>query len=330
MKRRMTRRGKIVILAFAAILISIIYAVMQYRTPDSVPVQNIPAETFTTVPVTTTVSVTTTAAAEKTTSPPIKISGCKSAAVYCLEKDDLLFSQDIDRSAAPASLTKLLTACTALKYISPDTCCTVGTEQLLVQPDSSLCYIYQGQQLTAQDLITGMMMASGNDAAYALAVNTARIVSPDAYMTDYQSIELFCRLMNSFAAEIGMKNSHFVTPDGWDNSEQYTTISDLLILAEYAMKIPEIRQAADCCEKQVTALSGESFVWHNSNKLLDPNSEFYRKDASGLKTGSTVNAGNCLIAVFEVRGLTYLTVVTGCETDHDRYALTLRLIDEYT
>ncbi len=333
MKRRMTRRGKLVIMAFAAIMIIAVYnAVHKNKSSDSVPVQkNTPADEITTIPISTETVSNTDAVVETTTIlPQIKLSGCTSAAAYCLENDTLLFSQDADRSIAPASLTKLLTACTALKYISPDMCCTVGTEQFLVQPESSLCYISQGQQITAEDLITGMMMASGNDAAYALAVNTARNVSADANMSDYQAVEFFCGLMNSFAAELGMKNSNFVSPDGWDTNGQYTTVSDLLILARYSATVPEIRKAAECYEKQLNILSGEGFAWHNSNKLLDPNSEFYRKDASGLKTGSTINAGNSLIAVFEINGLTYLTIVTGCETDYDRYSLTLQLINEYT
>ncbi len=332
MKRRMTRRGKLVIMAFFAIMTIAVYnAVHKNKPSDSIPVQkNTAASDVTTIQTSTETTSNTEAVTETTMFPPIKLSGCTSAVAYCLENDELLFSQDADRSVAPASLTKLLTACTALKYVSPDMCCTVGTEQFLVQPESSLCYISQGQQLTAEELIIGMMMASGNDAAYALAVNTARKVSANADITDYEAVEFFCGLMNTFAAELGMKNSHFVTPDGWDSDNQYTTASDLLILAEYAATIPEIRKAASFYEQQVTILSGENFIWHNSNKLLDPYSEFYRKDASGLKTGSTVNAGNCLIAVFDVKGLTYLTIVTGCETDYDRYSLTLRLINEYT
>lgn len=333
MKRRMTRRGKIVIIAFAAIVIIVLYSTLhKNKSSDSVPVQkNSPAAEVTDIPAATESSTAADTVSQTTTLPPqMKLSGCTSAMAYCLENDTLLFSQDADRSIAPASLTKLLTACTALNYISPDTCCTVGSEQYLVQPESSLCYISQGQQITAEDLIAGMMMASSNDAAYALAVNTARKVSADTNMTDYQAVEYFCGLMNSFATELGMKNSNFVSPDGWDTSGQYTTASDLLILARYAAGVPEIRKAADCYEKQVTILSGEGFTWHNSNKLLDPYSEFYRKDASGLKTGSTVSAGNNLIAVFEINGLTYLTVVTGCESDYDRYYLTLQLINEYT
>ena len=331
MKYKMTMRGKIVILALTVCFIVTGLKICR-RNPDSLPVQNIPSETTSEPSTLPTTSIRVTDASTETTAPipQLKLSGCSSAILYCPERDDILFSQDADKSVAPASITKLLTACTALTYLDSDICCEVGTEQLLVQPDSSLCYLSQGQQLTVKDLITGMLMASGNDAAYTLAVNTVRNLYPDIYMTDYQYVEKFCDLMNSFAADIGMKNSHFCTPDGWDNNDQYTTASDLVILARYAMTVPEIRDAAGCSEQQVTIESGENFIWHNSNKLIDPQSEFYCKNAFGLKTGSTVAAGNCLISTFEVQGLTYIVIVTGCNTDSERYSITLRLINEYT
>ncbi|MBQ4535104.1 MAG: D-alanyl-D-alanine carboxypeptidase [Ruminococcus sp.] len=324
-----------VILAAAGLLILVVgLSLLINKTPDSVPVQNTPenitTEILTTTAITTASTTTAVSTAKTITIPPVKISGCTSAMVYCLERDKIIFSQEIGRIVAPASLTKLLTACTVLEYIQPETIYTVGSELYLVQPDSSLCQINQGQQLTVKQLITGMMMASGNDAAYTLAVNTVRNLCPDTNMTDYQAVEKFCVLMNELAAQLGMENSHFVNPDGWDNSEQYTTAYDLCMLARYASTFPEIREAASCSEKQITLLSGEVFNWHNSNKLLDPQSEFYNKNVSGLKTGTTLNAGNCLISLFEINGLSYLSIVTGCETDYDRYNLTLRLINEYT
>ncbi len=333
MKYRLTRRGKTVLIVFfAGIIVSI--CLLMNKTPDSVPVQITPENITTEIPTTTvitTASITTTVSTTKTvTIPPAKISGCTSAMVYCLENDVILFSQEIGRMVAPASLTKLLTACTVLEYMKPETICTVGSELFLVQPDSSLCRINQGQQLTAEQLITGMMMASGNDAAYTLAVNTVRNLFPDANMTDYQAVEKFCGLMNELATQLGMVSSNFVNPDGWDNSEQYTTAYDLCLLAQYALTFPEIRKAASCSEKQIVLQSGEVFNWHNTNKLLDPQSELYNKNAAGLKTGSTVNAGNCLISLFEINGRSYLSIVTGCESDYDRYDLTLRLINEYT
>lgn len=269
-----------------------------------------------------TVTVTT------TTVPKINSPQCRSAAVYSMETEEMMYADNIDARTAPASLTKLLTASVALKYVDPKMVCTVGTEQYFVQPYSSLSYIDLGNQLTMNDLITGMLMASGNDAAYTIAVSTAREVSGNEYMEDSEAIEYFCKLMNDLAKEIGMKNSHFTTPDGWDENDQYTTAADLIKLAEYAIKDPTIQQIVSTHEKDVVFETGEPVTWTNSNLLIDPYSDYFCQNAVGMKTGTTLDAGNSLIAAFVKGGKKYITVVEGCDTDEDRYELTLKLYSE--
>lgn len=261
---------------------------------------------------------------------PITSPSCKSSALYCVDNSRLIYKDNIDNAIAPASLTKLLTASVALHYLSPDTVITVGTEQSLVKPYSSLCLIQQGHRLKLYDLVTGMLMASGNDAAYTVAVSTARAVYPDIYMSDAEAVQYFSGLMNSFAKNIGMQNSNFVNPEGWDDDNQYTTVSDLLILAEYAMSVPEIREITGTYQKYVVFSSGENVTWTNSNNMLNPNSQYYCPNAVGLKTGTTENAGNCLIGAFSKNGRLYISVVAGCNTNADRYDLTLRLLNDYT
>lgn len=261
---------------------------------------------------------------------PIPSPSCKSSALYCVDDSRLIYKDRIDNYIAPASLTKLLTASVALYYLSPDTVVTVGSEQSLVKPYSSLCLIQQGHRLKLYDLLTGMLMASGNDAAYTVAVATARTVYPDIYMTDSEAVKYFSGLMNDFAKNIGMQNSNFVNPEGWDDDNQYTTVSDLLILAEYAVSVPEIREITGTYQKYVVFDSGENITWTNSNNMLNPNSPYYCPNAVGLKTGTTANAGNCLIGVFDKNDKMYISVVIGCNTNADRYNLTLKLLDNYT
>ena len=263
-----------------------------------------------------------------TTIQKISTPSCRSAAVYSMGTKDMLYSDNIDKKTAPASLTKLLTAAVALKYVDPDDTFMVGSEQYYVDPYSSLCYLQWGNVLTMEDLISGMLMESGNDAAYTVAVWTAREAAEDEYMDDETAIEYFCKLMNELAKEIGMKNSHFTTPDGWDDEKQYTTADDLIKLAEYAVSIPLIKEIVGTQEKEVVFESGEPAVWVNSNLLLDQYSEFYCRDAIGVKTGTTLEAGNSLIAMFDKNGEEYLIVVEGCETDEERYELTLKLYNE--
>ena len=264
-------------------------------------------------------------------SPAIQITSpaCKSAAFACVDDETLLYYDNINERIAPASLTKLLTASAALHYLSPDTVITVGSEQNLVKSGSSLCLIKPGHKLKLYDLLTGMLMASGNDAAYTVAVATARAVKPDTAMTDAQAVAYFSELMNEYASSLGMKNSHFTTPEGWDDANQYTTVSDLLILANHAFSIPEIKTITGTYQKKVYFVSGENVTWTNTNALLNPNSTYYCADAVGIKTGTTANAGNCLIAAFERNGKTYLSAVVGCNTGNDRYELTLKMLSQF-
>lgn len=254
---------------------------------------------------------------------------CKAAAFACADNAELLYFDNINERIAPASLTKLLTASVALHYLSPDTIVTVGSEQNLVKSGSSLCLIRPGHKLKLYDLLTGMLMASGNDAAYTVAVTTARATKPDTVLTDSQAVAYFSELMNDYASSIGMKNSHFTTPEGWDDESQYTTISDLLVLANHAFSIPEIKTITGTYQKKVYFVSGENITWTNTNALLNPNSTYYCADAVGIKTGTTANAGNCLIAAFERNGKTYLSAVVGCGTGNDRYELTLKMLSQF-
>lgn len=254
---------------------------------------------------------------------------CTAAVFACVDDAELLYGDNINEHIAPASLTKLLTASVALHYLSPDTVVTVGSEQSLVKSGSSLCLIKPGHKLKLYDLLTGMLMASGNDAAYTVAVTTARAVKSDTAMTDSQAVSYFAELMNSYASSIGMNNSHFTTPEGWDDASQYTTVYDVLILANHAFSIPEIKTITGTYQKKVYFVSGENITWTNTNALLNPSSTYYCSDAVGIKTGTTANAGNCLIAAFERNGKTYLSAVVGCGTGNDRYELTLKMLSQF-
>lgn len=257
------------------------------------------------------------------TSEPVEELSHIASAFYCVDDKTLMSAVNINKAIAPASITKLLTASVALYYISPDEVFTVGTEQELVQPGSSISFIAEGHMLTLYDLVTAMLLPSGNDAAYTVAVSAARAVYPDREMSDQEAADRFCEMMNDFAAGLGMTRSHFANPDGWDNEEHYTTVSDLIKLAEYALSVPEICEIASISEKYVVFESGENITWRNSNKLINPNSEYYCADAVGLKTGTTPNAGYSLAAAFEKSGKRYISVVSGCETDDERYETAL-------
>lgn len=251
----------------------------------------------------------------------------KASLFYNLTDDVIITDQKSDEYIAPASLLKLLTASTALNYMNSDEIITVGTELKLVPPGSSLCLITKGHRLKLYDLITGMLLSSGNDAAYTVAVSIARKVS-GIELDDKKAVEYFADLMNKFAREIGMNNSYFVNPDGSDNEKQFTTVNDLLTLAKYALTVPEIREIAGIHQKYVVFASGENITWTNTNKLLDPESEYYSPDVIGLKTGTADLAGYNLIAVFEKNGKQYIAVIVGCKNDKERYQAALKYFSQ--
>ena len=264
--------------------------------------------------------------AEMTTVPQEINISAPHAGLYNAETVKCLYSKASDERIYPASLTKIVTACTALKYVSADSVFKVGTELHLVPEGSSLCLIQQGHRLKLRDLLTGMLMCSGNDAAYTVAVNIAKVVSGNRNMTDSQSVEYFCFLMNNLASDIGAKDSNFTNPDGWDSEMQYSTIHDLALISSYAMQIEEIRNIVSMQKKYVLFESGENITWNNTNKLLDPESDYYLSQAIGLKTGTTEKAGNCLIAVLNVNNKEYISVITGCDSDNSRYETVHQLI----
>lgn len=193
--------------------------------------------------------------------------------LYDIAEGEVLWIKNADSKVYPASLTKLLTAYTALQYVPKDTIFTVGSEQKLVKPHSSLCLIREGHRLTLYDLICGMLMASSNDAAYTVAVNTARYVY-DKEMTDTEAVKAFCGLMNQTAQEIGMRHSNFCNPDGWDDANHYTTVNDLPKLSLCVYKNNDICKITGQAEKYVVFASGQNIAWKNTNSLLHSSSKY--------------------------------------------------------
>ena len=253
---------------------------------------------------------------------------CRSAVLYSVDDKKIIYDDGADIVTAPASMTKLLTASVMLNNMNENDIVTVGSELDLVHADSSICYISVGNQIKVRDLLTGMLLNSGNDAAYTAAVTTARAVHSGEELSDREAVEIFCGMMNSLASQIGMNSSHFSTPDGWDDDDQYVTAADMAKLCEYALGFPVIREIVGTHQKSVVFESGESITWTNTNELLDPDSAYYCENAIGMKTGTTDNAGCCLAAAFEKDGRTYISVVTGCGTSSDRYEMTLKVFNK--
>jgi len=247
--------------------------------------------------------------------------------LYDLATLTAIYEKESSQAMAPASMSKIVTAVTALRYISPDTVFTVGTELQLLQPGASISFIAPGHRLTLSQLLMGMLLPSGCDAAYTIAVNVARQVAQDPQMDDTAAVEYFCGLMNDLAAELGAGNSHFANPDGWDHEDHYSTVYDMAIFAAHAMEYEVLREIVSTPEQWVMFVSGENITWRNTNALLHQDSGYYLPGAVGMKTGTTTAAGNCLLSVVEKDGAFYVAVVAGSPTKTGRYEDTLKLLE---
>ncbi len=250
---------------------------------------------------------------------PAQISA-KAAILYDKTENKILFEKNPDDRCYPASTTKLITAIVALSNVSSDTVYKVGTEIELIGENSSTAFLVQGSELTLKDLIYAMLLPSGNDAAYTVAVNTARIVSENPEMNEAEAVVYFCDMMNKYADENNMDSTHFANPDGWYKYNHYVSSKDMLKVAIDAMNFPEIMTACstECYEIKDTAM-GTLYTWQNNNKFVIEDSEAYFPYATGLKTGFTDEAGYCYVASASKDGKDYIALVFGSTTLEDRY-----------
>lgn len=201
---------------------------------------------------------------------------------------DLLWSRNLDAHRAPASLTKLLTALVLLdSNWNPDAILTVSRDAAHTTP--SRVGLHTGDRVSAQDALTAMLMHSANDACLVLVENS----SP--------SLAAFAARMNARAAELGMHDSHFVHPCGYDQPGQYSTVNDLLRLAKAAHANPHIAAIVAQEHGAIVAQSKSGRLRHlsfrSTNHLLGE-----MPGVLGLKTGYTAQAGRCLIALAEQSG----------------------------
>lgn len=258
-------------------------------------------------------------------------SGINAVVIYDVTENKTVFAKNEKRRISIASTTKLMTCLVALRYVSPDEVFTVGKEIEMRKPNSSiagLSYNAYGNvphKLKLRTLIAALLLPSGNDAAYTVAVNVAKLHSGNSRLGNEEAVKYFCSLMNDYAKELGCKNTSFVNPEGWDDSNHYSTADDMKLIALEAMKNVFITSTAKISQDRFTFASGHWIEWKNSNKLLHKTIDgeqnpYYYEYATGLKTGTTNAAGNCLVATAEKNGKQLLLLIYGAATENDRYA----------
>ena len=264
------------------------------------------------------------------TLPADRVLTAKQYFVYSCETGQFLtIAEEKNTKIYPASVTKLFTAYVALQYLKPTQTVTAGEVLNKVAAGSSVAEIKQGDALTVEALVEGMLLPSGNDAAYILAAAAGKRMygDKDKEVGTDAAVKRFVEEMNAQAKLLGMTGTNFANPDGIHSDNHYTTYADLAIMATLALEDPIIMKYAAVSKAEVTVQSGLK-SWKNTNALIDPESEYYCPYATGLKTGQTPMAGSCLLSSFEYKGQTLIVGVFGCPNVDDRFPDTLQLFNQ--
>ncbi|GAB6929922.1 D-alanyl-D-alanine carboxypeptidase DacB [Paenibacillus sp. JCM 10914] len=202
----------------------------------------------------------------------------QSAALIDVTSGRLLYSKNGDERMRIASLTKIMTAIVAIEHGKLDDQVTVS-KNAFAKEGSSL-FLKLGEEMTLENLLYGLMLRSGNDAATAVAEHVGG------------TEEGFVMLMNEKAQELGMSNSHFMNPHGLDHDEHYSSANDVAVLTAYALQNPVFSEIVKTPTKKAPNPNESwDYKWDNKNKML----RFY-EGADGVKTGYTKKAFRCLVS----------------------------------
>lgn len=206
----------------------------------------------------------------------------------------ILHAKNASLPLANASTTKIMTALVILEDCPLDDKVTIPAEAAGVEGSS--VYLRAGEEYTVEELLYGLMLRSGNDAAVALALHHSG------------SIAAFAQVMNERAILLGATDSCFVNPHGLPDERHHTTARDLALISAAAMENETFR----------TIVSTRCYAprdWYNKNKLLSS-----YEGACGVKTGYTMQAGRCLVSAAERAGMTLVCVVLDCPPMYERSA----------
>lgn len=221
----------------------------------------------------------------------------QSAVLMCVNSGEVLFSKNENKKLSMASTTKIMTSLIALEEATPEREIIVTSEMVSVEGTSMGLKI--GDSVSLRELVYGMMLQSGNDAANTVA----HVVGG--------SPENFAKIMNERAKQIGMNNTNFVTASGLDDKMHYSTAFDMALLAAESIKNPEFRFI--CSQKSAKLTYGNPpypRTLTNHNRLL-----WKYSGSIGIKTGFTKKSGRCLVSAAERNGITLVAVTLNAGDD---------------
>ena len=245
----------------------------------------------------------------------------------------VLYEKNAQKSMYPASMTKILTSIIALDYFKADDVVIVGNEINDVTLDSSKAGHIKGESITVENLIRGLIIPSGNDTATVVANAVAKKHTGDNNLSSRECERIFAELMNNKAKELGCINSNFVNPHGYHDERHYTTAEDMAKIAAASLKIDLLKGI--CSEKEysgngmgnsdTTGLVTNDYDWKSHN-LLITSGEYAYPYATGMKTGFTDEAGDCVTATAQKDGISLIAVIFNSE-DPGRWEDSTKLFD---
>ena len=229
--------------------------------------------------------------------------------VYDRISKSMIIGKNEDIKSAMASTTKIMTTIVILEKADLNEKVTVSAKA--GGTGGSRLGLKRGDKTSVRDLLYGLMLRSGNDAAVALAEHVGG------------SVKEFAELMNEKAIELGLTNTHFVTPHGLDDANHYTTALELAKLTDYAMDNETFAKIVGT-KSTTIYINNQSRQINNTNELLG-----VLNGVVGVKTGFTNNAGRCLVTETKRNNMDIITIVLGADTKKDRTKDSVNLI-EYT
>lgn len=231
----------------------------------------------------------------------------RAAIIYDRTSKTVIYGKNINDKRAMASTTKIMTAILVLENGNLDK--EISVSKKAANIGGSRLGIKTGDKIKLKDLLYGLLLRSGNDAAVQIAIEIGG------------SVEEFVQMMNLKAKEIGLTNTHFVTPHGLDDENHYTTAYEMALLTDYALNNKEFAKIVNT--KQATVnINSKTTTINNTNELLGN-----LEGVNGVKTGFTNNAGRCLVTSVNREGFQIITVVFGADTKKFRTKDSIELIE---
>lgn len=238
----------------------------------------------------------------------IETQGEERAALFDIKNKKLLFSKSLYEKSYPASITKIMTALVALQNADMNQMVTIEAQDVQLEADSQMCGLAQGDQISMDQLFHALLVYSANDAAMAIA----RTVGGG-------SIDSFVQMMNAEAQSLGMTGTNFVNPHGLHDDNHYTTVYDIYLMLNEAMKHQEF---TDITQLSNYVINYKGADGTDKQKWLDATDQYLTGESSapkgvtilGGKTGTTAKAGNCLALMVQNNyGEPYVSIVLNAE-----------------